>query len=185
MSRFVALRSLRRLAVADGPAQLLRRHQDLAQGGIHHCLARVQTRHPRDRLLVLEDEGEHRLEHLPALGERRARPWDLRLLCFGDGAVDALCGRGIDAPESLTGCGRVALDERRAGDFQCRVLECLSPPARLRLFGWRDIVRHGRLWVRSEQQVEEKEGRCTDCAEHKRAVLVEMLHGAQWQSRCE
>lgn len=69
--------------------------------------------------------------------------------------------------------------------LQRRLRQHLAPPARLCLFGRRDIVRHRRLGVGAEQQVEEEERRCTDGAEHERAVLVEVLHGARSQSRCE
>jgi hypothetical protein len=90
------------------PAQLLHRDQYLAQSRIHHRLARIQARDPRN---------QHGLENFATLPEGHLSP--LYLCCFGlrDCAVDAVCGGRIDAPEGLTGRGSVALDQRGAGDL--------------------------------------------------------------------
>ena len=69
-----------------------------------------------------------------------------------------------------------------ASYLQRRLLKHLAPPARLRLLGRRDMVRYWRFCVCPEQQIQKVECRCTDDAEHVRAVLVQAVHGAQCQS---
>jgi hypothetical protein len=106
------------LSMFDNPPQLLGRHQYLPQDSIHHSLARVQASHACNRFLVFEHKLQHRLEHLPALGEGRLRPLYLRFCGFGDCAVDGGGSGGIDAAEDFAGRRGVALDERRARDLE-------------------------------------------------------------------
>jgi hypothetical protein len=99
------------------PPQFLHGHQDFSQARVHHRLARVQTRDPRNGFLVLEYEFEHRPHDLAALYEARLCPLNLRGRRLRNGAVDAICGGGIDAPKGLSGRRSVALYKRRAGDL--------------------------------------------------------------------
>jgi hypothetical protein len=99
------------LPMLDCPPQLLYRHQYLAQSRVHHSLARVQTCHPRNFLLVFEDKLKHSAQHLATSEEACLSPLYLRGFGFGDCAVDTVGRRGVDAPKSFTGCRGVALDQ--------------------------------------------------------------------------
>lgn len=90
------LRAQRLLAVLDSPLQLLSRDQDLAQLGVHHGLAAVETSHPADLLLVVEHVLEQGAEDGAALAEGGLGPFGLSSMGLVDGAVDALGGRRVD-----------------------------------------------------------------------------------------
>ena len=119
------LRAQRLLAVLESPLQLLRRNQNLAELGIHHGLAAVETSHLADLLLVIEDVLEQRAKHSAALAECGLGPFSLGGVGLVDGAVDALGGGRIDEAEELAGSGGVALDRRGAGHFDRGVLKDL------------------------------------------------------------
>lgn len=96
----------------DCPSELFDRDKDLAQARVDHGLARVQTRDPCNRLLVLKDEMQHRTQHLSALDKCGARPLDLGIARFRNAAVNVFCGRGVDAPKGFASRRGVALDQR-------------------------------------------------------------------------
>lgn len=98
-------------AVRERPLDLLNGDEDLAQLGVHHGLAAIQTGNPADLLGVIHNVHHERAQDCLALRKgRRASPFPLRFCRGGNGTIDAVFSSGFDGAEELSRGGRVALN---------------------------------------------------------------------------
>lgn len=122
----------------ERPLDLLHRHQDLAQLGVHHGLAAVQAGDATDLLGVIHDILHERPQHRLSLLKRRSSPDLLRLRGRSNGSIDAVCGRGVDIAEELSRGRRVALNRRASRYFDARLGDSAVFLGQLRW--WHDVM---------------------------------------------